>query len=69
VRTVEEHAEIIDEGTETIKKMSTQFLFLEEARIYFELISRRAMHFMQVAVRALVRRRRFGYVDRYYGGR
>jgi hypothetical protein len=53
VRTAEEHAEMIDEGAETVEKMPTQFSFLEEARIYFELISRRAMHFMQVAVRAL----------------
>lgn len=53
VRTAEEHAEMIDKGAETIQKMPTRFSFLEEARIYFELISRRAIHFMQVAVRAL----------------
>ncbi|KAE9363257.1 hypothetical protein N431DRAFT_524157 [Stipitochalara longipes BDJ] len=53
VRSAEEHALMIDEGKETIEKMPTRFSFLEEARVYFELISRRAMHFMQVAVRAL----------------
>jgi hypothetical protein len=60
VRTTEEHAEMIDEGAETIEKMPTTFSFLEEARIYFELISRRAMHFMQVAVRALADDQRGG---------
>jgi hypothetical protein len=53
VRTAEEHAVMVDEGKETIEKMPARFSFLEEARVYFELISRRSMHFMQVAVRAL----------------
>lgn len=53
LRTAEEHAEMIDEGKETIERMPARFSFLEEARVYFELISRRSMHFMQVAVRAL----------------
>ncbi|PMD47103.1 hypothetical protein L207DRAFT_416101, partial [Hyaloscypha variabilis F] len=53
VRTAEEHAVMVDEGKDTIEKMPARFSFLEEARVYFELISRRSMHFMQVAVRAL----------------
>jgi hypothetical protein len=53
-RTAEEHAVMVGEGEETVEKMPEKFSFLEEARVYFELISRRAMHFMQVAVRALV---------------
>jgi hypothetical protein len=53
-RTAEEHAVMVDEGKETVERMPEKFLFLEEARVYFELVSRRAMHFMQVAVRALV---------------
>jgi len=69
VRTVEEHAEMIDEGQETIEKMPTQFSFLQEARIYLELTLRRAMHFMHVAVRALADGDRFGYVNCYGSGR
>ena len=53
LRTVEEHSVMLDEGKETIEKMPTRFSFLDEARVYFELISRRAMHFMHIAVRAL----------------
>ena len=33
-------------GKETVERMPPRFSFVEEGRVYFELISRKAMHFI-----------------------
>jgi hypothetical protein len=40
-------------GKEAVERMPPRFSFVEEGRVYFELISRWAMLFMQVTVRAM----------------
>ena len=50
----EDHAYMIEVRKETVERMSEKPSCSEEARGYFKFISRRAMHFMQASVRALV---------------
>lgn len=53
MRTLEEHTAMLDEGTETVMAMPSNFAALDEARLYFDLIERRALHFIRIASLAL----------------
>ncbi|CZR68084.1 uncharacterized protein PAC_17983 [Phialocephala subalpina] len=54
-RSLEEHEILMNEGNETVERMPSTFSDVHEARLYLELIERRATHFMCTVTGSLVR--------------